>query len=59
MRGDKTQFTHVGEGATALGLGPGFRHSCSFGSSGGVGSSDTQSGSHSDERADADQSISP
>ena len=59
MRGGKPGSTHVGSGATALGLGPGFRHSCSFGSSGGVGSSDTQSGSHSDDWADADQSISP
>ena len=45
MRGGQPGFTQVGSGATALGLGPCFRHSCSFGSFGGVGSSDTQSGS--------------
>ena len=59
MCGGKPPSMHVSSGATALGLGPGFRHSCSFGSSGGVGSSDTESGSHSDDWADADQSISP
>ena len=58
MRGSKRRSTHVGSGATALGRGPGFRHSCSFSSSRGVGSSETQSGSHSDDWADADQSIS-
>ena len=59
MRGGKPRSTHVVSGAAALGLGPGFRHSCSFGSSGGVGSLDTQWGSHCDDWDDADQSISP
>ena len=58
ITGGKPPSTHIDLGAPALGLEPGFRHSCSFGSSGGVGSSDTQSGSHSDDWADADQSIS-
>ena len=57
MREGQPRSTHVGWGATALGLGPGSRHSCSFGSSGGVGSPDTKSGSHSDDCADEDQSI--
>ena len=56
--GVKPRSTHVGLSATALELGPGFRHSCSYGYSGGAGSPDTQSGSHSDFRADNDQSIS-
>ena len=55
--GGKPRYTHVGSGATALGLGPGFRHSCSLYCSGGVGSPVTQSGSHSDVWADDDQSI--
>ena len=38
---------HLGSRATALALGPGFRQSFSFCSSGGVGSLDTQLGSHS------------
>ena len=31
MRGGKPRSTHVSLGATALGVGPGFGHSCSFG----------------------------
>ena len=52
MREGKPRSTQVGSGATALGLGPGFIHSCSFGSSGGVGSGDSQLVSHSDDWAD-------
>ena len=59
IRGDKPRSTLVGLGATALGLGPGFRHSYSLAFSGGIGSCDTQSGSHSDDWADDDQSNSP
>ena len=59
IRGGKPHSTLVGSGATALGLGPGFKQSCSFGFSGGVGSPDTQSGSHSDDLANNNQSISP
>ena len=59
MRGGKPPSTHMGSAATALGLGSNFRHSCSFGYLKGVGSLDTQSGSQSDNWADARQSISP
>ena len=59
ISGGQPRSTLVGSGATALGLGPGFQHSCSFGFSGGVGSLDTQSASHSDDWAHKGQSISP
>ena len=58
MRGGKPRTTHVRSGATPLGLRPAFRHSGSFGFSGGVGSPDTQSGSHSDDWAHDNQSVS-
>ena len=57
IRGGKPRSTLVGSGASALVLGPGFKHSCSFGLSRGVGSPDSQSGFHSDDWADDEQSI--
>ena len=59
MRGGKPRSTHEGWGATPLGEGTGSSHSGSFGSFEGVGSLETESGSHSDEWADADASNSP
>ena len=54
MRGGKPCSTHEGSGAILLRETSHSRSSGSFGSFEGVGSLDTQSGSHSDKWADAD-----
>ena len=59
MCGGKICSTHEGFGATPLGEGSRSKHSGYFSSFEGVGSLDTRSGSHSDERADADASHLP
>ena len=56
MCGGKPRSTHVGFGDTLRGEGSRSMHSGFFE---GVGSLDTQSGSHSDEWADADAAHSP
>ena len=56
MRGGRPHSTHEGLGATPIEEGTHSRHSGSFSYVKGVGSLDTQSGSHSEELAHADAS---
>ena len=59
MRGGKPRFKQEGPGAGPPGQGSPSRHSGSFHLLEGVGSLDTQSGTHSDDWADANTSDLP